>query len=216
MLFETFQLGSLTLKNRVVMAPLTRSRATAGHIPTDLMATYYAQRAEAGLIITEGTSPSINGAGYPRIPGVYTDAQVKAWQKITSAVQEKGAKIFLQIMHTGRVTHPLNLEAGGEVLAPSTVALKDTKMYTDQEGEQAIPVAKEMTTEHIQTAIQEYVQAAKNAVEAGFDGLELHSANGYLMEQFIAWNTNKREDEYGGSIEKRCKFADYNILRTYV
>ncbi|MEO1653784.1 MAG: alkene reductase, partial [Bacteroidota bacterium] len=146
-LFESFKLGNLELSNRMVMAPLTRSRSTADHVPQALMATYYGQRATAGLIITEGTSPSLNGAGYPRIPGIYNAAQTEAWKQVTQAVHENGGKIFLQIMHTGRVTHPHNLDEGGKVLAPSAIGLQQTKMYTDQEGELPIPPPQEMNAE---------------------------------------------------------------------
>ncbi len=206
-LFESFHLGNLELKNKVVMAPLTRSRATADHVPTDIMATYYGQRAEAGLIITEGTAPSPNGVGYPRIPGMYNQAQMEAWKPVTEAVHKGGSKIFLQIMHTGRVSHPLNMPADAQVLAPSAIAPANTKMYTDQEGEQEIPTPTAMTTAQIQEAIGEYVQSAKYAIEAGFDGVEMHGANGYLIEQFIYPKSNERTDEYGGSVENRCRFA---------
>ncbi len=207
LLFQAFDLGNISLKNRMTMAPMTRSRSTAAHIPTDIMATYYEQRSEAGLIITEGTSPSPNGVGYPRIPGMYNQAQIDAWKKVTDAVHAAGGKIFMQIMHTGRVSHPLNMPDNTEVLAPSAVPLTNTKMYTDQEGEQSIPTPKAMTTEDVLTAIEEHVQSAKNAMEAGFDGVEIHGANGYLVEQFVCPVSNQREDEYGGSIESRAKFA---------
>jgi len=204
-LFTPIKLGDLQLANRVVMAPMTRSRAI-DNIPNDLMADYYAQRAEAGLIITEGTSPSPNGLGYPRIPGAFSDAQMEGWKKVTSAVHSKGGKIFLQLMHTGRVSHPLNMALGAEILAPSAVELSG-KMYTDQEGEQSYPLAKEMTSGDIAHAIDEYVKASKNAVEAGFDGVELHGANGYLIEQFLNPASNKRTDQYGGTAENRNRFA---------
>ena len=205
-IFESYQLGDISLKNHLVMCPLTRSRAI-DHLPNELMAEYYGQRAGAGLIITEGTSPSPNGLGYPRIPGVFSKEQVAGWKLSTEAVHERGGKIFLQLMHTGRVSHPLNMPEGSRVLAPSVVQLTDGKMYTDQEGEQPYPTPKAMTSEDIDTALQEYVTAAKNAIEAGFDGVEMHAANGYLLEQFISPATNQREDEYGGSIEKRIRFV---------
>ncbi|WP_424961558.1 alkene reductase [Ekhidna sp.] len=206
-LFETNQLGGLTLKNKAVMAPMTRSRADKNHVPTAIMATYYGQRAGAGLIITEGTAPSPNGAGYPRIPGIYNQEQIEAWKPITKAVHDKGGKIFMQLMHTGRISHPLNLPEGAEVIAPSPIAPANTEMYTDQEGIQKIPVAKEMTKEDIEEVIEEHVQAAKNAISAGFDGVELHGANGYLIEQFINPGSNRRTDEYGGAVEGRSKFV---------
>lgn len=205
-LFSQTRLGTIELKNHLVMAPMTRSRAI-DNIPNDLMATYYAQRADAGLIITEGTSPSPNGLGYPRIPGIFSEAQVDGWKKTTNAVHEKGGKIFIQLMHTGRVSHPLNLPKGARVLAPSEVTLTETKMYTDQEGPQTIPAPRTFTLQEIKATIQEYVDAAKNAIEAGFDGVELHGANGYLIQQFLNPTTNQRTDNYGGSIENRIRFA---------
>ena len=205
LLFSETTLGPLTLQNRLVMAPLTRSRAT-GNIPNALIAEYYAQRASLGLIIAEGTSPSPNGLGYPRIPGVFSDAQVAGWKLVTDAVHAKGAKMFLQIMHCGRVAHPLNLPAGARVLAPSAVAAPG-EMYTDAEGMKPHPVPQAMTEADIKAAIAEYAAAAKNAVAAGFDGVELHAANGYLLEQFIRPNTNQRTDAYGGSIENRARFV---------
>ena len=206
LLFDAYQLGDTTLKNRLVMAPMTRNRAI-DHIPNDLMAKYYGQRSGAGLIITEGTSPSPNGLGYPRIPGVFSDRQAAQWALTTEAVHQQGSRIFMQLMHTGRVSHPLNMPDGAEVLAPSAVGIKDSKMYTDQEGEQPFPTPREMTPEDIQTAQQEYVKAAENAVDAGFDGVELHAANGYLLEQFISPITNQRNDQYGGSTENRLRFV---------
>ena len=205
LLFSETTLGPLTLQNRLVMAPLTRSRAT-GNIPNALIAEYYAQRASLGLIIAEGTSPSPNGLGYPRIPGVFSDAQVAGWKLVTDAVHAKGAKMFLQIMHCGRIVHTLNLPAGARVLAPSAVAAPG-EMYTDAEGMKPHPVPQAMTEADIKAAIAEYAAAAKNAVAAGFDGVELHAANGYLLEQFIRPNTNQRTDAYGGSIENRARFV---------
>lgn len=204
-LFSEFALGGLTLKNRVVMAPMTRSRSP-GNVPTDLVAAYYAQRAEAGLIVTEGTSPSPNGLGYARIPGLFTQAQQDAWKKVTDAVHAKGSRIFVQLMHTGRVGHPLNLPAGGRVLAPSAVALAGT-MYTDQQGPQPHPVPEAMTEADIESALAEYVAAAQRAVAAGFDGVELHGANGYLIEQFLNTASNLRTDGWGGSVAGRVRFA---------
>lgn len=205
-LFATYQLGDLQLKNRVVMAPLTRSRAI-DNIPNDLMAKYYGQRAGAGLIITEGTSPSPNGLGYPRIPGCFTQEQVEGWQKVTKAVHDDDGKIFLQIMHTGRVTHPGNLPPDGEIIAPSAVALTDTKMHVDGEGELEMPLARSMSIKEIEHAVTEFADCAKLAIKAGFDGVELHGANGYLIEQFINPASNLRDDHYGGSIENRLRFV---------
>lgn len=204
-LFSEFKLGDITLKNRTVMAPMTRSRAI-DNLPNDIMAKYYGQRAGAGLIITEGISPSPNGLGYPRIPGLFTEEQVNGWKAVTAAVHEKGGKIFAQLMHTGRIGHPDNLPAGAEVVGPSAVVAKG-QMYTDANGMQDHPVPKEMTAEDIQSTIEEYVTAAKNAIAAGFDGIELHGANGYLIDQFINPGSNHRTDEYGGDAVKRARFA---------
>jgi N-ethylmaleimide reductase len=204
LLFSQYTLGSATLNNRVVMAPMTRSRAI-NNIPNAMMAEYYGQRAGAGLIITEGTSPSPNGLGYSRIPGLYTSAQVAGWRLVTDAVHSKGGKIFVQLMHTGRVSHPLNLPAGAKMLAPSAIGLKGA-MWTDQEQMQPYPVPAAMTAADIQETIGEYVASARLAVEAGFDGVELHGANGYLIEQFINPSANQRTDEYGGSAENRIRF----------
>ncbi len=205
MLFDSFKLGNITLQNRVVMSPLTRSRAT-DNIPNDLMAKYYSQRSGAGLIITEGTAPSPNALGYPRIPGAFSDAQTKGWKKVTEEVHKGGAKIFLQLMHTGRVAHPLNMPKDAEIVS-TTETVVEGKMYTDQKGEQPYPPAKLMDKKDIEKAMQEYVKSSKNAIEAGFDGVELHGANGYLMEQFINRNVNGLENDYNGSDEARAKFV---------
>ena len=205
LLFAETVLGPLKLQNRLVMCPLTRNRAT-GNIPNALMGQYYAQRASVGLIITEGTSPSPNGLGYPRIPGIFSPAQVAGWKPITDGVHVKGAKMFMQLMHCGRIAHPLNLPPGARVLAPSAVAAAG-EMDTDAEGLKPHPVPQAMTEADIRAAVAEYAQAAKNAIAAGFDGIELHSANGYLLEQFIRPNSNQRTDRYGGSIENRARFV---------
>lgn len=206
-LLKPFRLGPLELGNRVVMAPMTRSRSP-NNVPLELVATYYAQRAGAGLIVTEGTSPSPNGLGYARIPGIFNEEQVKAWKAVTEAVHAEDGTIFMQLMHTGRVSHPANLPEGAEVLAPSAVELTETDMWVDELGEAVkMPVARAMTEAEVEEAMQEYVTAAKNAVAAGFDGIELHGANGYLMQQFLNPHTNRREDRWGGSVENRCRFA---------
>ncbi|QDK77513.1 alkene reductase [Spirosoma sp. KCTC 42546] len=203
-LFSEAKLGALTLANHIVMAPMTRSRAL-GNIPNDMIAEYYAQRASAGLIITEGTSPSPNGLGYARIPGIYNAEQIDGWKKVTSAIHGKGSKIFIQLMHTGRISHSANMPNGAEILAPSSVAAAGD-MWTDSEGMQPNATPREMTQADVKAAIQEYIQAAKNAIAAGFDGIELHGANGYLIEQFLSARSNQRTDEYGGSIENRARF----------
>jgi N-ethylmaleimide reductase len=204
LLFSKATLGSLTLQNHLVMAPMTRSRAI-GNIPNELMAEYYAQRATAGLIITEGTSPSPNGLGYPRIPGIFSAAQIAGWQRVTDAVHVHGAKMFIQFMHCGRIGHALNLPAGARILAPSAV-MAVGEMYTDAEGMKPHPVPQAMTEADIKATIEEFAQAAKNALAAGFDGVELHGANGYMLEQFIRPNSNQRTDRYGGTIENRARF----------
>lgn len=205
-LFAPATLGPLALSNCIVMAPMTRSRAVEGNTPNDLMAEYYGQRAGAGLIITEGVSPSPNGTGYPRIPGLWSAPQVDGWKKVTQAVQAKGGRVFAQLMHTGRVGHPLNLPAGAEVVAPSAVVLEGT-MYTDAQGMQPHPVPRAMSEADVRQAIDEFVLASRNAIAAGFDGVELHAANGYLIEQFLSPHTNQRSDVWGGSVEKRLGFA---------
>lgn len=203
-LFEPAHLGNLTLTNRVVMAPMTRSRAL-GNVPNAMMATYYAQRAGAGLIITEGTSPSPNGLGYARIPGLYSPEQIAGWRLTTDAVHARQGKIFVQLMHTGRIAHPANLPEGAEIVGPSAVTAAG-QMWTDSEGMQPHPAPRALTTAEVKATIQEYVQAAKNAIDAGFDGIELHGANGYLIEQFLHPVANQRTDEYGGSVENRSRF----------
>lgn len=205
MLFSHFKLGSIKLTNRMVMAPMTRSRAI-DNVPNKLMVKYYGLRADTGLLITEGTAPSINGLGYPRIPGIYTGAQIEGWKQVTDAVHQKGGKIFLQIMHTGRISHPDNMEEGAIIVAPSAVQAAG-EMFTDANGLQAHPVPKEMTLIDIEQAQQEFIQAAKNAIAADFDGVEIHGANGYLIDQFINTGSNKRTDRYGGSIENRSRFV---------
>jgi N-ethylmaleimide reductase len=206
MLLDHFSARSLRLSNRTVMAPLTRSRATPQHMPNELMATYYGQRASAGLIITEGTSPSPNGLGYPRIPGLYDAAQADAWRASTKAVHEQGGKIFVQLMHCGRVAHVANLPAGAEVLGPGTAACPG-EMFTDTLGVQPHSPPRAMTGGDLAQVIDEYVAAAKLALDAGFDGVELHAANGYLIEQFLNPLVNLRTDGYGGSPERRNRLA---------
>ncbi|HPC82010.1 MAG TPA: alkene reductase [Thermoanaerobaculaceae bacterium] len=206
LLFEPTTMGELRLANRIVMAPMTRCRAERANLPNDLMAEYYAQRAAAGLIVTEGTSPSPNGAGYARIPGIWHEEQVAGWRRVTDAVHARGGRIAVQLMHSGRVGHPANLPAGAEVLAPSAVACEG-EMYTDALGMQPYPVPRAMTGAEVRAAIAEFVQAARNAVAAGFDAVELHGANGYLIEQFLSPQTNRRDDAWGGSLERRMAFA---------
>ncbi|KMJ54648.1 NADH:flavin oxidoreductase [Vogesella sp. EB] len=204
-LFTPTRLGSLSLKNRIVMAPLTRSRAI-GNLPNELMEQYYRLRAEAGLIITEGTSPSPNGLGYARIPGLFNAEQVQGWRRVTDGVHQAGGRIFVQLMHTGRVSHPANMPAGARVLAPSALAVPG-EMWTDSDGMQPHPVPREMSEADIAHSIAEYAASARLAIEAGFDGVELHAANGYLIDQFLNTASNQRQDRWGGSVENRIRFA---------
>ena len=204
-LFSPLKLGPVALSNRAVMAPMTRCRAI-DNIPGQLMSEYYAQRASAGLIVSEGIAPSPNGLGYPRIPGLFSDPQIAGWRAVTGAVHDAGGRIFAQLMHTGRISHPINMPGGAEIVAPSAVAAAGS-MFTDSDGMQPHPVAKAMTASDVKQAIDEFVTAARNAVEAGFDGVELHAANGYLFEQFLNPHSNVRTDSYGGSIENRGRFV---------
>lgn len=204
-LLKAAGVGSEELQNRIVMAPMTRCRAI-GNVPNELMAEYYKQRSGAGLIITEGTSPSPNGLGYARIPGIFSNQQIEGWKMITSAVHQGGGKIFVQLMHTGRISHQLNMPEGAQILAPSAVKAAG-QMWTDAKQLQDFPVPKEMTIDDILHAKTEFVDAALNALDAGFDGVELHAANGYLLEQFLSPFSNTRKDNYGGSFQNRCRFV---------
>lgn len=212
LLFTKYKLGNITLKNRVVMAPMTRSRAI-NNIPNDLIVEYYKQRSGAGLIITEGTSPSPNGLGYARIPGLFNKEQATAWKKVTDTVHSNDGRIFVQLMHTGRVSHPLNLPEGARVIAPSAIGMSGT-MWTDQRQMQPYPLPEVMSESDIENTIDEFVNSAKLAIEAGFDGIELHAANGYLLEQFINPTSNQRTDEYGGTPENRIRFVVEVAKRT--
>ena len=205
LLLSPAKLGSLTLQNHVVMSPLTRSRAT-GNVPNDLMAQYYAERASVGLIITEGTSTSPDGIGYPRIPGAYSAEQTAGWKRIVEAVHAKGARIFIQFMHCGRIGHELNLPAGARILGPSAIAAQG-EMYTDAAGMKPFATPVAMTDADLKSTLEGFVQSAKNSMTAGFDGVELHGANGYLLEQFIRPTSNQRTDRYGGSIENRARYV---------
>lgn len=204
-LFSPTKLGATRIANRVVMAPMTRCRAI-GNLPNALMAKQYAQRADAGLLITEGTAPSVNGVGYARIPGIYSAEQVRAWKGVTDAVHAKGGRIFMQLMHVGRVAHPDNMPEGGRMLAPSAIAAKG-EMWTDGGGMQIQPVPEAMTLSQIEQAQAEFVTAARNAIEAGFDGIEMHAANGYLLDQFLNPSANQRTDAYGGDAARRNRFV---------
>ena len=204
MILDSFTLKNISLSNKIVMAPVTRSRAI-DNTPNKLMATYYSQRASAGLIITEGTSPSPSGLGYARIPGAFTDNQIEGWKHVFEEVHAQGGKIFVQLMHCGRISAKENLPEGSVTIAPSAV-LAAGEMYTDTAGMVAHDVPKEMTAADIKEIQQDYVNAAKRLIEAGADGVELHAANGYLFNQFLNPKSNIRTDNYGGSFENRSRF----------
>ncbi|HEV3426325.1 MAG TPA: alkene reductase [Paraburkholderia sp.] len=204
-LFESVSVGRYTLQNRLVMAPMTRSRAQPDGTPGALAVEYYAQRASVGLIVTEGTQPSADGQGYLATPGIYTDAHVTGWKAITSAVHAKGGHLFIQLMHAGRMSHPDNTPHHRQAVAPSAIA-PGAGMFTAQ-GMQDIPVPRAMSVEEIQQTVADFAFAARRAIEAGADGVEIHGANAYLVQQFIAPSSNTRTDEYGGTIENRARFA---------
>ncbi|MBI4967008.1 MAG: alkene reductase [Rhodospirillales bacterium] len=204
-LFQPLRLGDLTLPNRIVMAPMTRSRADDEGVQPEIAATYYGQRAGAGLIITEGIYPSAMGKGYVRTPGIHTDAQVAAWSKVTKAVHDRGGRMFAQIMHTGRVAVPAFLPGGVLPVAPSAIGANG-QAYTDQ-GMTPMVTPRALETAEVAGVIGEYRDAARRALDAGFDGVELHAASGYLPEQFLSSKTNRRTDAYGGSIANRARFV---------
>lgn len=205
-IYSNVKIGNMLLKNRIVMAPMTRSRCI-DNMPNELVVKYYTQRSEAGLIISEGIAPSDNGLGYARIPGMFTNEHMKAWKHVTESVHHAGSRIFAQLMHCGRVSHPDNMPSGVEILAPSPIALTGTQMWTDQNGMQDYPIPEEMTEHEIECTINEYVHSADLAIQAGFDGVEIHGANGYLIDQFLNPASNHRHDRWGGSIENRVRFA---------
>lgn len=203
-LFETYKLNdAITLNNRILMAPLTRCMADADLVPTEDMVAYYARRAEAGLIITEATIIRPDGQGYPNTPGIFTQAQIAGWRKVTDAVHAKGGKIFVQLWHTGRVAHP-HFFGGGDVLAPSAQKIEGS---VPRMRELTYVTPKPATLEDIQELVRDYAKAAENAMEAGFDGVEIHGANGYLIDAFLHHDSNRRTDEYGGTPAKMARFA---------
>lgn len=204
-LFSPVRVGRFTLKNRLAMAPMTRSRAEADGTPGALAAEYYAQRASVGLIVAEGTQPSDDGQGYLTTPGIYSDAHVAGWKKITAAVHDKGSRIFIQLMHVGRMSHPDNTPHHRLGLAPSAIA-PGAQMFTAT-GMHDIPVPRAMTTEDVRQTVADFRHAARRAIEAGADGVEIHGANAYLLQQFLAPNANIRTDAYGGSIANRSRFV---------
>ncbi|MEI7603150.1 MAG: alkene reductase, partial [Opitutae bacterium] len=203
LLFSPLKVGALTIPHRVLMAPLTRTRAGEGNVPTDLNAEYYAQRASAGIIISEATTVSAHGHGYPNTPGIYTEAHVAGWKKVTSAVHAKGGKIFLQLWHVGRISHPAYQPNGELPIAPSAIK-PEGQVWTGKEMADYV-VPRALKTEEIYGVIAEYVRGARLAKEAGFDGVEIHGANGYLLDQFLRDGSNNRTDNYGGSVENRAR-----------
>lgn len=204
-LFSQVQIGRLTLSNRMVMAPMTRSRSDDSGVPTELVPTYYAQRAGAGLIISEGVFPVALGKGYVRTPGIETAEQVAAWKQVSEAVHARGSRIFMQLMHCGRISHPSLLPNGALPQAPS--AIKPAGQTWTASGLQDFVTPHALSVVEIAAVIEGYRQAARLAIEAGFDGVELHAASGYLPEQFLSTSSNQRTDEYGGSVENRARFV---------
>ena len=203
-LFAPLRLGSMSLPNRIIMAPMTRSRATAAGVPQPIMAQYYADRASAGLIVTEATQISYEGWGYPRTPGVQTPDQIEGWRMVVKAVQTAGGRIFLQLFHGGRIASRLNRPIDADVVAPSAIKAPG-QMWTDAKGALDHDEPRALKTEEIKRVASDFAQAAKSAIGAGFDGVEIHSANGYLMHQFLSSNVNQRTDQYGGSIENKIR-----------
>lgn len=203
-LFDSFRLGDVTLSNRIVMAPLTRNRAVAGFVPSPLAVEYYAQRADAGLIITEASQISQQGQGYQDTPGIYSDAQVEGWKKVTDAVHAKGGRIFIQLWHVGRVSHTALQPNGGAPVAPSAIRAETKTFVNNEFAETSEPRA--LALDEIPGIVEDYRRAAANAIRAGFDGVEIHGANGYLIDQFLRDGANKRTDDYGGAIENRARF----------
>jgi N-ethylmaleimide reductase len=202
-LFSPVQLGSIALKNRIVMAPLTRNRAGEGGVPQAMNVTYYQQRATAGLIVTEATPISAMAHGYPALPGIYTEAQIAGWKQVTDAVHAEGGKIVMQLWHVGRISHPSLLPNGALPVAPS--ALKPAGKAFTYAGLVDYVTPRALEVSELPAVVQDYVQATKNALKAGFDGVEVHAANGYLLDQFLRDGSNHRRDQYGGSIENRAR-----------
>jgi N-ethylmaleimide reductase len=202
-LFTPVTLGRLALPNRIVMAPLTRNRAGDGNVPQPISVTYYAQRASAGLIITEASPVSEMGHGYPATPGIHTPEQIEGWREVTSAVHAAGGRIVLQLWHVGRISHPSLLPGNAQPVAPS--AIQPAGMAFTLQGMQPFVMPRALAIDELPGIVEEYRQAARNALEAGFDGVEVHAANGYLLDQFLRDGSNRREDQYGGSIPNRTR-----------
>lgn len=206
LLFTPVRIGRLELPNRLVMAPMTRSRADdETGVPTDLVPTYYAQRAGAGLIISEGVYPSAMGKGYVSTPGIETEAQIAAWKRVADAVHDRGGRIFMQLMHTGRISHPSLLPGNAQPVAPS--AIRPAGQTWTAAGQQDFVTPRELSVAEIGDIVAAYGASTRRALDAGFDGVELHGASGYLPEQFLSSGSNTREDAYGGSVEKRARFV---------
>ena len=205
-LFSPLSLGKLSLPNRIVMAPLTRNRAGEGNVPTALNVEYYTQRASAGLIITEASQISPQGVGYPATPGIHSGEQVAGWQRVTDAVHAKGGRIFIQLWHVGRISHPSLQPGNARPVAPSAIR-PEGETVTNQ-GMQPFETPRALTLEEIPGLVEDYAAAARRAKEAGFDGVEIHSANGYLLDQFLRDGTNARSDSYGGAIENRMRLLE--------
>ncbi len=197
--------GEIALPHRLAMAPLTRNRSTPEGVPTELNAEYYAQRASHALIITEGTQPNADGQGYPLTPGIYSEEHIAGWRKVTNAVHKADGRIVIQLMHAGRISHPDNTSHHRQPVAPSPVQAAGD-MFTPS-GPQEMPVPRELSTEEVAATVEDFRRAAAAAVAAGADGVEIHGANGYLVHQFLADNTNQRTDRYGGSVDNRIRFA---------
>ncbi|RYE01608.1 MAG: alkene reductase [Sphingomonadales bacterium] len=209
-LFDPIQLGDIAAPNRILMAPLTRGRSTREHVPTAIMAEYYAQRAAAGLIISEGTGISREGLGWPYAPGLWTDEQVEGWKPVTNAVHKAGGRIFAQLWHMGRIVHPDFLGGAAPLSASATTAPHKAHTYS---GKQPYAQARAATLDDIARTLDDYSLAARNAIRAGFDGVQLHAANGYLIDQFLRDNSNLRDDEYGGAPENRARLLRETVER---
>src|SRR3954470_4723872 len=204
-LFSPVQVGPYTLRNRIVMAPMTRNRAGEGNVPSDLAVTYYTQRASAGLIVTEATQVSQEGQGYISTPGIHSDAQGAGWRRVSESVHAQGGRIFLQLWHVGRISHTLFQPNGGAPVAPSAIAAEGTTFTP--EGPKPFSIPRALELDEIPGVVRQYAEGARRALEAGFDGVEIHGANGYLIDQFLRDGSNHRTDSYGGSIENRARFA---------
>src|SRR5690606_17238172 len=204
-LWDPVNLGRLALPHRLAMSPMTRSRARSDGTPGPLAAAYYAQRASLGLLISEGTQPCADGQGYLNTPGLHTDAHVEGWRKVADAVHARGGHLYIQLMHVGRMSHPDNTPHGRQAVSSSAIR-PSAQMYTAA-GMRDIPTPRAMTLAEIATTIDDHRRAARKAIEAGADGVEIHGANGYLIQQFLAENANRRDDAYGGTLENRARFA---------